>query len=67
MSTRIDEVADRIFRISTFAEGMPLPFNQNLIAADEPLLFHQRRKATTSGGPLECRIALSAGSTNRLR
>ena len=40
MSTRIDEIADRIFRISTFATGMPLPFNQYLVAADEPLLFH---------------------------
>jgi flavorubredoxin len=40
MSTRIDEVADRIFRVSTFAEGMPLPFNQYVVAADEPLLFH---------------------------
>jgi flavorubredoxin len=40
MTTRIDEIAAGIFRISTFADGMPLPFNQYLVAADEPLLFH---------------------------
>jgi flavorubredoxin len=40
MSTRIDEIASGIYRISTFADGMPLPFNQYLVAADEPLLFH---------------------------
>ena len=48
MTTRIDEVADRIFRISTFAEGMPLPFNQYLVAAEEPLLFHTGMRALFS-------------------
>lgn len=43
--TRIDEVADRIFRISTPIPPNPaLPtgftFNQYLIASDAPLLFH---------------------------
>ena len=44
MSTRIDEIADGIFRIST---GVPVPaipggftFNQILIRDDAPLLFH---------------------------
>src|SRR3954470_3692838 len=45
MTTRIDEIADGIHRISTFAEGMPLPFNQYLVAADEPLLFHTGMRA----------------------
>jgi len=43
--TRIDEIAPRIFRISTPVPPSPeLPpgfsYNQFLIAADEPLLFH---------------------------
>ena len=39
----VDEIADRIYRISTFVpEVSPegFTFNQFLIAADEPLLFH---------------------------
>ena len=40
MTTRTDEIAEDIFRISTFEEGMPLNFNQFLIRADQPLLFH---------------------------
>jgi flavorubredoxin len=39
-TTRIDEVANRVYRISTFAPDGPLPFNQFLVAGDEPLLFH---------------------------
>ena len=44
-STRIDEIAPRIFRISTPVPPNPaLPvgfsFNQFLVAAEEPLLFH---------------------------
>ena len=44
METRIDEVAERIFRLSTWvAEVAPpagLTFNQFLVLGDEPLLFH---------------------------
>lgn len=43
METRIHEVADGIFRLSTFiphVEPTGLAFNQFLILADEPLLFH---------------------------
>jgi flavorubredoxin len=44
MTTRLDEIADGIFRISTFMPEVAPPagfaFNQFLIAADEPLLFH---------------------------
>jgi flavorubredoxin len=40
MTTQIDEIADRIFRISTFEPDGMLPFNQYLVAGDEPLLFH---------------------------
>jgi flavorubredoxin len=44
MDTRLDEIADRIFRISTFVPEIDAPlglaFNQFLILGDEPLLFH---------------------------
>lgn len=39
METRVTEVADRIHQLTTFV-GAPVGFNQYLIAADEPLLFH---------------------------
>lgn len=44
MTTRVDEIADGIFRISTYVAEVAPPagfaFNQFLIRADEPLLFH---------------------------
>lgn len=44
MTTRIDEIADGIYRLSTFVPDIAPPagftFNQFLILADEPLLFH---------------------------
>lgn len=44
MQTRIDEIAPDIYRISTFVPEVAPPagfsFNQFLIAADRPLLFH---------------------------
>lgn len=44
MKTQIDEIADRIFRLSTFVPEIAAPagftFNQYLIDAGEPLLFH---------------------------
>lgn len=39
METRVTEVADGVHQLSTFV-GAPVGFNQYLIAADEPLLFH---------------------------
>jgi flavorubredoxin len=40
--TRIDEIADRIYRISTPILDMPggFTFNQYLVVDDQPLLFH---------------------------
>jgi len=38
--TTIDEVASRIYRISTYVPQADLAFNQYLVDADEPLLFH---------------------------
>ena len=44
MQTRIDEIADGIYRLSTFVPEIAPPagftFNQFLIRGDEPLLFH---------------------------
>jgi flavorubredoxin len=43
METRVDEITDGIFRISTFTPDLPprgFTFNQYLINADQPLLFH---------------------------
>ena len=43
MDTRVDEIADRIFRLSTFVPDIGptgFTFNQFLVDADEPLLFH---------------------------
>lgn len=44
METRIDEIADGIFRLSAFVADIAPPagftFNQFLVTGDEPLLFH---------------------------
>src|SRR5262249_55460819 len=40
METRTDEVVDGIYRFSTFIPEVGIPFNQYLVVADEPLLFH---------------------------
>lgn len=39
METRVTEVADGVHQLSTFV-GAPVGFNQYLVTADEPLLFH---------------------------
>lgn len=40
MNTVVTEIADRIYQLSTYVELADLRFNQYLIVADEPLLFH---------------------------
>jgi flavorubredoxin len=40
METTTHEIADNIFRFSTYIEGPNMPFNQYLVVADEPLLWH---------------------------
>ena len=48
MDTRIDEIADRIFRLSTFVADIGptgFTFNQYLIDDEEPLLFHTGHRA----------------------
>ena len=39
METRVTEIADGVHQLATFV-GAPVGFNQYLVAADEPLLFH---------------------------
>jgi flavorubredoxin len=48
METRVDEIAERIYRLSTFlpqAGPRGFTFNQFLVTADEPLLFHCGQRA----------------------
>lgn len=48
METRVDELADRIYRLSTFVPDIGptgFTFNQFLVDADEPLLFHTGPRA----------------------
>jgi flavorubredoxin len=40
MKTTVDEIADGIHRLSTYVPDADFMFNQFVIAADEPLLFH---------------------------
>lgn len=40
MKTVVDEVAKGIYRLSTYFEQMDFAFNQYLIDAEQPLLFH---------------------------
>ena len=48
METRLDEIAERIYRLSTFLPTVGpsgFTFNQFLVDADEPLLFHCGQRA----------------------
>ena len=45
METRTDEIADGIYRFSTFVPDAGIAFNQFLVDADEPLLFHTGMRA----------------------
>jgi flavorubredoxin len=48
MQTRVDEIAERIYRLSTFMPAVGpsgFTFNQFLVDAEEPLLFHCGQRA----------------------
>ena len=48
MKTEVAEIADKIYRLSTFLPQVGptgFTFNQFLIDADEPLLFHYGQRA----------------------
>lgn len=40
METRVTEIADGIHQLTTVVPGAPVAFNQYLITAEEPMLFH---------------------------
>ena len=46
MDTRVDEIADDIFRLSTLIAGANIMLDQFLVRADEPLLFHTGLRGT---------------------
>lgn len=46
MDTRVDEIADDIFRLSTLIPGANIMLDQFLVRADEPLLFHTGLRGT---------------------
>jgi flavorubredoxin len=67
MDTRITEVADRIFRLSTFVADVGptgFTFNQYLIDDEEPLLFHTGPRAMF---PLVSEAIATVTSLDRLR
>jgi flavorubredoxin len=45
MQTQLDEIADDVFRLSTYVPDANIVFNQFVIRADEPLLFHTGPRA----------------------
>ena len=45
METRTDEIADGIYRFSTFVPDAGIAFDQFLVDAEEPLLFHTGMRA----------------------
>jgi flavorubredoxin len=57
METVVDEIADHIYRLSTYVAPADFTFNQFLIRAEEPLLFHC--------GP-QALFPLIAGAVSRL-
>ena len=66
MHTRTDEIADGMFRLSTSVPDAPLVFNQFLLRADEPLLFHTGFRGAVSarlgGSRASCPSIRCAGS-----
>ena len=46
METKIDEIADGVFRLSTFVPDANIMFNQFVVRAEEPLLFHTGLRAS---------------------
>lgn len=67
METRVDEIAERIYRLSTFLPAVGpsgLTFNQFLVDAEEPLLFHCGQRALF---PAVSRAAARVMDLRRLR
>ena len=67
MQTEVHEIAERIYRLSTFVPDVTpqgFTFNQFLIDADEPMLFHCGHRAMF---PLICEAAARVLPLERLR
>jgi flavorubredoxin len=67
METRVDEIADRIYRLSTFVPDIGptgFTFNQFLIDADDPAIFHTGPRAMF---PLVSQAVASLLPLERLR
>jgi flavorubredoxin len=67
METRVDEIAERIYRLSTFLPAVSpsgFTFNQFLVDAEEPLLFHCGQRALF---PAVSRAAARVLDLRRLR
>ena len=73
METRISEIADGIYRLSTFVPDIAPPagftFNQFLILGDEPLMFHTglRKMFPLNRDALSRLIAARGPALDRLR
>ena len=59
METKISEVADGIYRLSTYVPDIAPPagftFNQFLILGDEPLMFYTGSKSSSGKSMKDCR------------
>ncbi|HEX5529385.1 MAG TPA: MBL fold metallo-hydrolase [Methylomirabilota bacterium] len=67
METRVDEIAERIYRLSTFLPAVGpsgFAFNQFLVDAEQPLLFHCGQRALF---PAVSRAAARVMDLRRLR
>ena len=73
METRINEIADGIYRLSTFVPDIAPPagftFNQFLVLGDEPLMFHTglRKMFPLNRDALEPHHPARAAALDRLR
>ncbi len=45
METQVTEIAPDVYRLSTYVSDADIVFNQFLVAADDPLLFHSGPRA----------------------
>ena len=75
METRISEIADGIYRLSTYVPDIAPPagftFNQFLVLGDEPLMFHTGLRKMfplnrDAVEPAHCRPSACAGSPSAI-
>ena len=64
METKVDEIAEQIYRISTFVPEAGLVFNQFVIVDDQPLVFHTGMRALF---PLVAEAAATVVPIERIR